>query len=95
MFQLFTLPIVVVNAGSEQFIDSVAESGTVEVVTLGDAMNNPNIAGDSMTWSGPFLEGTASGAAPAVTFPVGEHVVELEITDQAARTVTNTTTQLL
>ena len=76
---------LVVNAGADQVFDCVeADDGTIQV-SLGTDNGNPGIAGDSMTWTGSFMEGMAVGSNPLVTFTVGVHIVTKLVALEAIR----------
>jgi hypothetical protein len=67
------------NAGADRTIEG---TGPTTAVTLdGSASADPEGAPLTYTWTGDFVEGTASGAAPTVHFTLGTHVVTLVVND--------------
>jgi parallel beta-helix repeat protein len=68
----------VADAGDDQ--QAAAGAGCMAEVTL-DGTGSSDPDGDTLSyvWSGPF--GTASGASPTVTLPLGTHTVTLTVDD--------------
>jgi hypothetical protein len=76
------------GVGSDQII--YIGSGTQATVNLnGSISTDPENQPLTYAWTGSF--GTASGATPSVTLPVGVHVITLTVTDSAAQTASTTT----
>jgi hypothetical protein len=75
------------NAGPDETIECSGHEGT-PVTLNGTDSSDPD--GDSLTfaWTGPF--GTATGAAPTVTLPLGAHVINLTVTDEFGASSTDT-----
>lgn len=71
----------VADAGPDQFVDQTMPAGAP--VTLdGSGSSDPDGDPLTYTWTGPF--GTATGARPTVTLPVGTSTVTLTVNDGLA-----------
>ena len=77
----------VANAGPDQTVECASPTGTP--VTL-DGTASTDQDGDPLTytWTGPF--GTAMGATPTVSLPLGAHVITLTVDDGQGGTDTDT-----
>jgi len=68
----------VANAGPNQVVEATGPSGAA--VTLdGSGSSDPEGDPITFTWRGPF--GTLSGSSITPTLPLGDHVIDLEVTD--------------
>ena len=69
----------IANAGPDRTVPAVAP--VTEVTLDGTASADPEGAALTYTWTGDFVEGTATGATPTVHFALGAHVVTLVVND--------------
>ena len=86
----------VANAGADQTAAD-DDGDNMETVTLnGSGSYHPNpaatITGYTWTWSVGGIPNTATGSIVNASFPVGNHVVTLKVTDNAGATDTDTVT---
>lgn len=77
------------NAGPDQTIECSTPAGA-SVTLNGSGSSDPNGDPLTFTWTGPF--GTATGATPTVTVPLGAHVITLTVNDGNGGTSTDTVT---
>jgi hypothetical protein len=69
----------IANAGPDQTVGAL--NPATPVTLDGSASADPEGAALTYTWTGPFAEGTATGATPTVHFAMGTHVVTLVVND--------------
>ncbi|MEO0595625.1 MAG: Ig-like domain-containing protein, partial [Chloroflexota bacterium] len=81
----------VADAGENQSVEDTDENGTEDVTLDGSASSDADGTIVSYEWSFG-VEGTASGATPTVTLPLGETVITLTVTDDEGVTDTDTVT---
>ena len=78
----------IANAGPDQTVSTLSGSGTVTL--SGAASSDPEGGALTYGWTGAF--GSASGPTPAVTLPVGVHVITLTVTDPLGASASDTVT---
>jgi hypothetical protein len=76
----------VANAGSDQTVECASPSGAS--VTL-DGTGSTDEDNDDLTYSWTWTGGTASGATPTVTLPLGSHEITLTVDDGKGGTATD------
>ena len=68
----------IANAGPDQTVEATSPAGAA--VTLdGSASTDPDGNAITWTWTGSF--GTATGAKPTISLPVGQHTLTLTVSD--------------
>ena len=80
----------VANAGVDRTLEATAPA--TPVTLDGSASADPEGAPLTYSWSGDFVEGTATGANPTVHFALGTHVVTLVVNDGFFDSAPDTTT---
>ncbi len=84
MVLLPVVPTVTCDAGAPQVLECTS-TGSIPVTLDGTGSTWSQGFAATFTWTGPFIEGTATGATPTVHFPgVGDHVVTLTVAVRGA-----------
>jgi hypothetical protein len=79
----------IANAGPDQMVECTGHGGT-SVTLNGTGSSDPDGDSLSFTWTGSF--GTATGATPTVSLPLGTHVITLTVKDGLGASSTDTVT---
>jgi hypothetical protein len=87
------VPTTRCDAGPEQTLECL--DPPIPVTLDGSASQTRGATPDLLTWTGPFIEGTATGPTPTVHFDgPGEHVVTLEILGAGVQASCTTTVRV-
>ncbi len=84
--QVLTNQPPVANAGPDQTVECTSHSGA-SVTLDGSGSSDPD--NDPLTYAWTWTGGTASGATPTVTLPLGSHEVTLTVDDGKGGTATD------